>query len=190
MAWRNPLSIDAAIARAENSVRRERAPNRLTGRFLLKGVVLSLLVAGSVVALATRYSIGSATQEHLCLPPYRLWLIDKFDKEPVRGEIYAFKAKGLGPIFSDGTLIVKVLDGMPGDAVEVSPEQTTINGRLVATGLAVADKYDLDPSRYVRQGTIEAGRFWFFGRTDDSFDSRYWGSVDHSQIMGRAYPLW
>ncbi|MFD1690653.1 S26 family signal peptidase [Azotobacter chroococcum] len=37
---------------------------------------------------------------------------------------------------------------------------------------------------------IEADRYWFFGRTADSFDSRYWGSVASHQIIGRAYPLW
>ena len=186
----NPLSIDATIRRAEAAVARKRAPRRLTRGFLVKGVVLSAMLAGGVVALADRFSIAIAPQEALCLPPYRIWVIDKHDSTPIRGEIFAFKSQGLAPLFPDETTIVKVLDGMPGDAVRVTLDATMINGKTVAHGLDVAAEHGVDPQRYVRDGLIGEGRYWFFGRTRDSFDSRYWGSVGQSQILGRAYPIW
>ena len=161
-----------------------------SARFLIKGSVLSLVVAGMIVGLAHRYSIAIAPQEYLCLPPYRIWIIDKGDREPVRGGIYAFHSVGLGPIFQDGTKIVKVLEGMPGDTVKVELEQTTINDQVVGEGLAVATEKGIDPQRYVREGVIAQDRYWFFGKTNDSFDSRYWGSVKGEQIVGRAYPIW
>ena len=183
-------SSEKAIQRAEAAVAAKRARGPLTGAFWLKGIVLSLVVAGAIVALAGRFSIGIATQESLCLPPYRIWVIDKYDTTPIRGEIFAFKSAGLEPVFEDGTLVVKVLEGMPGDHIEVTLDQSSVNGAVVATGLQVAHDQGVDPARYVRTGTIAADRYWFFGKTADSFDSRYWGSVAGSQIIGKAYPIW
>lgn len=190
MGLSNPFSVESRVRKAVEAVGREHAPRELTTNFLIKGLVLSVVVAGSVVLLATRFSIAIAVQESLCLPPYRLWVIDKRDTEPVRGEIFAFKSKGLSPVFADGTTIVKVLEGMPGDVVEVTLEQTTINKKTVGRGLDVAVSHGIAPQKYVRNGRIEDGRYWFFGRTSDSFDSRYWGSVGTDQIIGKAYPLW
>lgn len=190
MSLANPFSIDAKVRRAVAKAERVRSPKRLSAGFLVKGLLLSAALASGVVMLASRYSIAIASQESLCLPPYRLWIIDKKPSAPVRGNIYAFQAKGLAPVFADGTLIVKVLEGMPGDTVKVSLDKTTINGVTVGTGLLVANHHGIDPNKYVREGEIGEGRFWFFGRTADSFDSRYWGSAAADQIIGQAYPIW
>lgn len=184
------FDAELAVRRAQREVDAERTRGPLTGAFLLKGGVLSLFVAAAVIGLASRFSIAIATQEYLCLPPYRIWIIDKYDTKPARGEIFAFASLGLGPVFEDGTTIVKVIEGMPGDEVSVGTQQVTINGEVVAEGLQVATDRGIDPARYVRSGTIEQERYWFFGKTPDSFDSRYWGSVSKSQIIGKAYPLW
>lgn len=183
------FSIEAKVQKALADVEKGRRRPRLAV-FLLKGTTLAVVLAGGIVLLASRFSLAIAPQAALCLPPYRVWLIDKDDTEPVRDEIFAFKSKGLAPVFADGTNIVKVLKGMPGDKVSVSTAVTMINGSVVGEGLAVAAQYHIDPQRYVRQGRIEPEHFWFLGRTLDSFDSRYWGSVERSQIFGRAYPIW
>ncbi|EMB2823958.1 TPA: S26 family signal peptidase [Pseudomonas aeruginosa] len=190
MALWNPFSIEAKVRRAMAKAERDRVSKRLSAAFLAKGLLFSALVAGSVVLLASRYSIAIASQDSLCLPPYRLWIIDKSKEDLVRGEIYAFHSKGLSPIFPDGTIIVKVLEGMPGDHAKVTLDETTINGVSVAKGLQVASQHGIDPQKYIREGVIGEGRYWFFGRTADSFDSRYWGSAATDQIIGKAYPIW
>lgn len=190
MAMRNPFSIQSAIARAEAEAARKRAPWRFSARYMAKALVLSAVVAGSVVALTSRFTVAIAPQANLCLPPYRIWLIDKGDREPVRGDIFAFKSKGLQPLFSDGTMVVKVLKGMPGDEVQINLNGVRVNGVFVGHGLAVASQHGIDPSRYVRTTTVGEGRYWMFGETLDSFDSRYWGSIGSDQIMGKAYPIW
>lgn len=168
----------------------ERLGKKQTLRFWATALGLSTLVGGSVYAAGSRWSIAIDAQENRCLPPYRIWLIDKQQTSPVQGETFAFLAQNLGPVFADGTKIVKVLEGMPGDRVSVSESKTSINGRTVAMGLQVASDYGISPARYIREGRIPADGYWFFGRTADSFDSRYWGSVKRSQIVGRAYPIW
>lgn len=165
--------------------------SRLPGkRFWVTALTLSAVVAGSIIMLASRYSIAIDSQENLCLPPYRVWLIDKKATEPKRGDIFAFTSQGLEPIFPNGTTIVKVMEGMPGDKVDVSLDMTMVNGKIVGEGLDIALHHDLDPARFERTGTIQDNSYWFFGKTRDSYDSRYWGSVQGSQIVGKAYPIW
>ncbi|NNA12946.1 pilus assembly protein [Pseudomonas lundensis] len=190
MALSNPFSIEAKVRRAMAKVERDRSPKRISAAFLGKGLFYSAVVAGGVVMLASRYSIAIASQDSLCLPPYRLWIIDKSNSDLVRGGIYAFHSKGLSPIFHDGTIIVKVLEGMPGDIAKVTLDETTINGVTIGKGLQVATQQGIDPQKYVREGVIGQGNYWFFGRTPDSFDSRYWGSASTDQIIGKAYPIW
>ena len=179
-----------AIRKAEAKAAAKRNRGPLTGAFLVKGLAGAAILACAVYAAGHRFSIAIAPQEYLCLPPYRIWIIDKWDTKPVRGEIFAFTAEGLGPVFEDGTTIVKVLEGMPGDQVEVGLAETKVNGVVVGQGLQVATDRGLDATRYVRSGIIELGRYWFFGKTEDSFDSRYWGSVSGDRIKGKAYPIW
>lgn len=159
-------------------------------RFWVTAIVLSAVTASAVYAAGTRWSIAIDSQENLCLPPYRVWVIDKKQTTPIQGEVFAFSAQGLAPVFEDGTTIVKVLEGMPGDKVSVTADTTSINGVTVADGLQVATDLGIEPSRYVRTGEIPGNSYWFFGRSADSFDSRYWGSVKKTQIVGRAYPIW
>ncbi|MCC9289593.1 S26 family signal peptidase [Pseudomonas aeruginosa] len=190
MALSKPFSIEAKVRRALAKVERDRARKRLSAGFLGKGLLISAVVAGSVVLLASRYSIAMASQDSVCLRPYRLWIIDKMQDDLVRGEIYAFHCKGLSPILADGTIIVEVLEGMPGDRGKVTLDETTINGVCVGIGLQVASQHGIDPQKYVREGEIGAGGYWFFGRTPDSYDSRYWGSASTDLIIGMAYPIW
>ncbi|MFD1690654.1 hypothetical protein ACFSHR_01255 [Azotobacter chroococcum] len=65
---------------------------------------------------------------------------------------FRLQIPGLDPLFEDGTTLVKVLDGLPGDQVAVTEESTRVNGQVIATGLQVARQYGFDPQRYVRQG--------------------------------------
>lgn len=164
-------------------------------RFLIKSLLLSGVIAGVVggagTLLAERYSIGVDPQQSRCLG-YRVFLIDKSDKTPERGAIFTFKALGTQPYFPNGTWLTKIIDGMPGDRVQVAHGGVVINGTQVPTadGLYLAETLNNPESRFTRDEYLATDKYWFSGRTKDSFDSRYWGTVDQSQLVGRAYPLW
>lgn len=83
-----------------------------------------------------------------------------------------------------------MVDGVGGDAISVNDEETTVNGSMVGEGLALATESGHTPQELTRNGVIPEGRIWLMGRTKLSFDSRYWGSVPETQIIGRAYPIW
>ncbi|NMV21768.1 S26 family signal peptidase, partial [Vibrio parahaemolyticus] len=75
-----------------------------------------------------RYRIGIDTQQERCLPDTTVYLIDLWNKEPVKDGLYAFHSKGLAPLYNDGTRMLKRLTGMPGDEVKVTPEHVLVNG--------------------------------------------------------------
>lgn len=144
-----------------------------------------------IVALfGTRYHLGFDSQDDRCLPDHWLYLIDRWDVQPERNNLYAFRGKGIEPIFPEGYGMLKKMVGMPGDEVSIdATNEVRINGVVVASGLAAAKRLDRPDSDFYGQGTIGPGRYWFTGETENSFDSRYWGTVADEQIIGRAYPL-
>lgn len=158
-------------------------------KFMGKALAMSAVFGAGAYYLTTRYSIGVDPQEHTCLP-WRVFVIDKQDKDVKRGEIYAFSAQKMEPYFPKGTQIIKVADAVPGDHVSVGPVEVTVNGSKVGEGLALSEKLKRPVTRYVRQEIVPAAKLWFMGRTADSFDSRYWGYVDAKDVLGRAYPIW
>lgn len=157
--------------------------------FALKAIPVALIAGGLAFYLTTRYSIGVDPQENTCLP-WRVFIIDKQDVLPERGAIFAFKAKDLRPYFPQGTHMIKVIDGVPGDLVKVTAEQVFVNGQEVGAGLLLSKALKRPPGRYVREEIVPNSKFWFMGKTVDSYDSRYWGYVSESDLIGRAYPIW
>jgi len=159
------------------------------GLFLLKALPLTVVVSLAALYLTDRYSIGIDPQENTCLE-WRVFAIDRYDTAVERGEIFAFRSGAMEPFFRNGTQVIKVADGVPGDRVQVGLEQVTVNGAQVGEGLALSQKLKRPPSRYVRDEIVPDGNYWFMGKTEDSFDSRYWGYVPSEDIIGKAYPLW
>lgn len=176
--------------------------------FLLKAAGISsvtvvLSIAG-VSAFTSRYEILIDPQVTKCLPDYTVYLVDRSDTTPVRGEPFAFAADGISEYldvdddrletvrsyYADGKKLLKILDGLPGDRVEISESTLKVNGISTGVpGLVLSKTLQKPSSFYERSEEIPSNKFFFAGRTFDSFDSRYWGNVDRGQIIGRAYPL-
>lgn len=159
------------------------------GRFALKAgaLLVALYAAGAYVT--DRYRIGIDPQISRCLPDTRVVLIDRWDKNIERGQLVAFAANGLMPYFKNGTTMVKVVDGVPGDHVAVGEATVTVNGAKVGEGLALARTLGRQAGDFARELVVRPGAIWVMGRTSDSFDSRYWGELPVAQIVGRAYRL-
>lgn len=162
-------------------------PARL--RFLLKALPLTALMYFGVAYCGDRFTIGIDPQQNICLG-HRVYLIDHKNATWVRGKAYQFRSQAMGPYFADGTLIVKLMQGMPGDRVTVTADSVSVNGQQFADGLPLLDRLNKPASRFRRDEYLATGKFWFMGTSADSYDSRYWGTVDSSQIIGRAYAIW
>ncbi|QSV17601.1 signal peptidase I [Photobacterium ganghwense] len=157
--------------------------------YLLLLTIVFLLIWQFWVFFQNNYRIGIDTQLEQSLPGYHVYLTDLNDKELVVGKVYQFRTKGLSPFYSDGEKMVKYLRAIPGDEVSVQSGTITVNNKQVAWGLAQSNRLGVDESHFYGKKILAAGEYWFLGTHMNSFDSRYWGSVNEDQIVGRAYPL-
>lgn len=123
--------------------------------FSVKAVIVLSVLWMAGTAFASRYRIGYDPQQERCLPQYSVFLIDLKDQELYRGAIYAFSAKGMKPFYDDGTQMVKILSGMPGDTVEVNDKwQVIVNGEVQQEGLHLARKLNLPESYFFGKATL------------------------------------
>lgn len=159
-------------------------------RFCIKAGVALAVIWGAGVAFADRYRIGIDDQLVKCIPGYSVYLIDKKDQKLERGAIFVFSAQGLQPFYEDGTEMVKYLRGLPGDNVKISKHGNIyVNDEMQGYGLTHAEALNKPMDSFVGEGILQSDSFWFMGTSNQSFDSRYWGTVKNDQIIGRAYPL-
>ena len=101
--------------------------------------------------------------------------------DPKRGDIVVFQPPG----YEDDTLYIKRVIGVPGDRVQI------IDGYIYLNG----EKYDdpqwteeiLDPGIAEEEVTVGEGEYFVVGdNRNDSTDSREFGAVEKSRIMGEA----
>lgn len=170
-----------------------RAPSTFRERalFLLRAMPLLAAVLGVGAYLGDRFHLGIDDQKELCLPGQHRWfLIDRHDQNVWRGDSVAFSADSrMAPWFSQGRVVVKITTGVTGDRVQVDAKHILINGKTVAEGLALCEKLGKNPLDFTRQINVPGGALWVTGTHPNSFDSRYWGFVFESQIIGKAYAL-
>ena len=159
--------------------------------FFLRAGVALVLIVGSITYFQARYTVGIDDQVIRCLDPYRLFLIDHWGgSSPAKGKIFAFHARGMEPHRADGTVVIKEIAGVPGDHIVVTPDETLINGIKVGGGVeALSEKLETSPEDLAKDFVLKDGEYFFMGWHPRSFDSRSWGVVDQSQLIGKATPL-
>src|SRR6266404_4558218 len=141
--------------------------------------------------------------------PFTLWRIAAWSN-PRRGDIVVFYSP------KDGKRLVKRVIGLPGDTVELRNELLVINGQLVdyaspdpaiaaqlpeaerERGVFATEKLPASPHavmaivgvpamRTFGPVNVPEGHYFMMGdNRDDSFDSRYFGTVARDQVVGRA----
>jgi signal peptidase I len=131
-----------------------------------------------------------------------------------RGDIIVFKFP-----YADHQHFVKRVIGLPGDRLRLEDQRVFINGKPLDEPYVVHDQtapydplnYAFPPTgghlytsqvqpewaheiqTYVKSGEIivPPGKYFAMGdNRDRSLDSRYWGFVDHSAIMGRPFLIY
>ena len=141
--------------------------------------------------------------------PFTTWHIAKWSN-PQRGDIVVFFSP------KDGTRLIKRVIGLPGDTVELRNDRLLINGQPMdyttlepqipgqlsgperARGIFATEQLPLHAHAVMAINGIPAmrsfgpvhvpdGHYFMMGdNRDNSFDSRYFGTVDRGQIVGRA----
>jgi signal peptidase I len=150
--------------------------------------LLGALLIRSVVLQA--FWIPSASMEPTLNINDRL-LVNKlsYHMHPVhRGDIVVFRRSPNMVVAENDKDLVKRVIGLPGETIESTPD-----GRILIDGKALSEPYlphgtALGPP--VAKQVVPPGRYFVMGdNRSDSTDSRFFGPIARSQILGRAFIL-
>jgi signal peptidase I len=174
------------------------APSRRKrgGRLVIEIVETLLLTAviflGIQTFVAQPFRVEGGSMQ-ATLEPDQYVLVDKLTPRwapYVRGDIVVLKPP---PAYQpDGTPFIKRVIGLPGDHVQL------VNGIVVVNGTALDEHYLFSqngirqPTEPIRGGpsewTVPPGQLFVLGdHREHSSDSRVFGAVDLSNIVGRAW---
>lgn len=159
-------------------------------RFYIQCLAIAAVMFTVFEIAKANVRIGFDAQAVKCLPEYSTYFVKLWSKGVERGSIYSFDSKGLEPVFSDGTGLIKIARGLPGDKLVINDDGVYINGELVVEGLPLAHRLGHESTEYFREETIPDGSYLFLGTAAESYDGRYWGYVSESQIRGEGIPIY
>jgi len=118
-------------------------------------------------------------------------------REPRRGDIVIFRSPERPTVD-----LVKRLVGQPGESVRIAEHALYVDDtRVEDGGYAVYKTHDAEgrpiPRELLRQyarfgpRTVPAGEYFFMGdNRNNSYDSRFWGSVPRRFLKGRAFLIY
>lgn len=151
------------------------------------GIVFVLLFSW----LQDSWHLNVAPQEIRCLPESFFLVKQEMPEVVERGKVYTYRSKGLAPLLPDNVNMGKIAAGVPGDLVKVDASGISVNGVFWGPlNPIVIEKAGLQAEALYTEYRIPEGKYLMLGTLPRSYDGRYWGLVEKSQFIGRAYPLW
>jgi len=201
----DPSKTDQELASPIDKTARKKPWYREYGEALLFALILALIIRTFVVQA---FKIPSGSMEDTLLVGDHL-LVNKFIfglqvpfsdhrilaiRHPERADIIVFeypedRAK---PFFQRRDFIKRVI-AIPGDVVEVRNKQVFVNGELFELEQEVHKESEIQPPQlserdFMAPRTVPAGQYFVMGdNRDRSYDSRFWGFVEESEIKGLAF---
>ena len=167
------------------------------GRTVLEYALLAVVAVAVALLiqafLVKPYRIPSASMENTLLKGDRV-LVDRISwrfTEPERGEIVVFHEPGAG------TILIKRIIGMPGDVVALRDGSVYANGKRLSEPYMRTVDGAPEPTQPFANGLpwslqrpsrVPAGMCFMMGdNRTDSGDSRQFGPVARSQLIGHAF---
>lgn len=168
---------------------------------ILLGVILSLLTillitlsntkTLEVSKLFGRYSLFYDPQVYRCIPQFKWYLVDFKNTQIERNALYLLKSPQI-KAFATTTTLIKYVSGISNDLIEINHKAIYVNGReIIANDMNfIQEKFHIEPKNFYRKFKVEPNEIFVLGTSNRSFDSRYWGTINEKNILGRAYPIW
>jgi conjugative transfer signal peptidase TraF len=90
---------------------------------------------------------------------------------------------------AETAVLIKPVAATMGDLVCRHGATVTINGQATAH-VSAADGLGRPLPQWKGCITLTAGQLFLLSTAPDSFDSRYFGPIDSSRVLGAAHPIW
>ncbi len=155
-----------------------------------KTVALVFLAFGLLGAwLPERLTVAtSGSLEH------RLFFLRPYPGSTKVGDYLVFRHRELSQVRQGlrqgGQQMVKKVGCVPGEQLVRDAEGNfTCEGRELGNALA-ADSTGLPLPQFTFAGEVPPGKLFMIGSHPRSYDSRYFGFIDASEILHQALPLW
>ena len=183
-----------SVASPSGRLRVKRDKRRLVGEWIIiLGLAFTVAMLVRLLVVQT-FSIPSRSMQPTLQVRDRL-LVEKLSygyRDVRRGEIIVFKVPTTITQYEEHKMedFVKRVVGLPGDTVEIREGEVFVNGKKLDEPYLPNGTTTSQPQRIV----IPIDEFFVMGdNRNDSYDSRFWGTVPRSNIVGRVfyrvYPL-
>ena len=147
-------------------------------RLVVEPLLIAVALAFAVRATLRFYTIPSSSMapalqagDHIVVTPYR-------SRMPERGDVIVFRS----PTTGQG-LIVKRVIALPGDLIDSDRGRVRVGGRPLEEPYAATD---LGTAGIAPQVVPARCLFVMGDNRAESFDSRHWGVLPASNVLGRA----
>ena len=104
------------------------------------------------------------------------------------GSIGLFRLNVRNPYWDYGAIFAKKFVGCPGDTLRTKGVEFYLNGEKIAVARG-HDSKEVAVTSFRFDGVIPVGSYFVLGDGEKSYDSRYWGFVKRSWVVGRGFPL-
>jgi signal peptidase I len=155
--------------------------------------VLQIVIVSAAIIVPIRYFLiqpfyvkGASMEPNFYDREYLI--IDELSyrlREPVRGEIVVFRYPR-----DPSQFFIKRVIGLPGETVEVSGGQVMVFNEAEPNGAALDERTYLGDvlTQGKRKVTLGSNEYYVLGdNRDESLDSRSFGAVTRSEIIGRVW---
>lgn len=155
-------------------------------RVLVLGLLLSSALFAGAAWASSRFMLAFDLQDVRCLVWWS-YVIER-GSAPERNQLVAFTTDQVLSQFPKGTVLVKRLVGVPGDRIDIADGTVRVNGELRALlSPDVMARLGRPPEAFDTRFTLDEGTYFVLGDAAVSFDSRYWGAIQQSQVVGQAW---
>ncbi|WP_288987601.1 signal peptidase I [uncultured Pseudoalteromonas sp.] len=153
-------------------------------------ILIFAVITPIVMLFISRFTLSLPSAESQCLET-TMFIVDKWDKNVQQGDLVAFKFEKDDPYFDKGLSFIKLVAAKAGDTVDVTPQKLLVNNTEfnIAGMTHVINFLELNPNEYITQSTLNENELYVVGETIYSYDSRFWGAIDQSNIIGKAYAI-
>ena len=117
-------------------------------------------------------------------------MIDHGDRVIHNGDLVAFIHKEGAPLIPAGSQMIKIVRGKGGDVIDIQPHRVQINEQILEQSMEYGLKtLSAKAEDYARIMVVPEGELFLMGTTLFSNDSRFWGSIPESDVVGKVYAL-